>query len=591
MRKLAFFLLATGLTSLAACKTTAPKLERIVGDPPRVTIELTHLSLDEWQVEYQSSRYVTGLLFADDDDGFRKTHWKPSLETTAWKDDYVVCTRPIGCDRFQFKFKTALEPFAEGHEFFHSFKDGARTVFLRYLRVRPWICATPPQPAGKDVQACTQNLQTMSETMTLLTRLPERIYANGIATEVQRFNVRGQRRYAYFGRGRIIDQQWKDEYSDYEARVTSWIIDEDMPGWIKELVPRKLPAVFGVLASDVSKKFPITTELLLGYESVDDERLELRGGNIRGQVQATLSGRPWQRKSTEGIRRLVTVLVHELAHTWTSQIPIRAKGSATSWVEEGGTDALAYVSARKSGFIGAEDHDELWTNALNRCLIGLSGKQALNLDPGPDGGFIPLYTCGSLLWLVAGRHLKPRDPVTGVLELWNVTLFDHREREQITESLVLSGWRKRGIRASTVDRIERIATSTSPERPAWLRSALKDAGVKLSPVRGIRDQGTRGDVALALLGRLLPASCRGIRAFATARGYTFYPGEGCGLFNQPFEVRSVGGVSLSDPMKAHDRAVSECGKKKRVELAGSRKLRVECGRLPPKPVLYTIDRL
>ncbi|HUP58730.1 MAG TPA: hypothetical protein VM598_14825 [Bdellovibrionota bacterium] len=578
------------LLALGGC-SSAPKLERIVGEPPKVTIELTHLALDEWQVEYVLSRFVTGLVFADDDDGFRKTHWKPSLELTAWSGDHVVCTRPAGCDRFQFRFKTTLQPFAENYEFFHAFKDGARTVFLRYLRVRPWICTGPPGSAGKDLQACTQNLQTMSETMTLLTRLPERIYANGIATEVQRFNVRGQRRYAYFGRGRIIDQQWKDEYSDYEARVTSWIIDEEMPGWIKELVPRKLPAIFGVLASDVSKKFPITTELLLGYESSADRNLELRGGNIRGQVQATLSGRPWMKRSTEGVRRLVTVLVHELAHTWTSQIPIRAKGASSSWVEEGGTDALAYVAARRSGFIGEQDHKDLWTSAINRCLIGLSGRNPLNLEPGPDGGFNPLYSCGSVLWLTAGRLVKPRDPVAGVLELWNFTLFDHKERELLTENLVLGGWKRRGLHRPSIERIERIASSASPERPAWLKQALKEAGVKLAPARTITDEGTRSDLALSLLNRILPEACKGVRAFPTERGFSVQPKEGCPLFAQATEIRTIGGVSLADPLKAHDRAASECGRKKKVELGGSRKIKVECGKIGAKPAIYTVMSL
>jgi oligopeptide transport system permease protein len=589
---------AVALAALTGCaaggslhSSDAPPKQEL----PSIQIELTHLSRDEWQADYQLSRHVTGIVFDEDDEALHARTWRATGQGYTWQKASATCTRPEGCDHFQFRFHTVLQELSREYEFFHSFEDGARIVFLRYLRARPWLCKGAPAPNAQAGSRCLPDADSMSETMSLITRLPERIYANGISSETNRFNVRGPRRYAYFGRGRIIDQNWKDTIVDSEARVTSWIIDESMPRWIRDLVPARFPGLMGIFASEVSNQFPVTTELMMGYEHSRARSLELSANNIRGQVQATVTGVSWQRHSKDATARIVSVLVHEIAHTWSSQVAIHTR-SGTSWIEEGGTDALAYAASARSGLIGAGQALELWSSSLNRCLVGLSSPAAPSLDedPGPDGTYHPLYSCGSVLWLLIGKATDPGNAEHGILTAWNYLLHDFKDKPEVSESQVIAAFRSRGIPSRTLARIERIASGERGDRASWLVQALRDSGVRLGPVHAEPDAATRSDLAASLLAQVLPTSCSQQRAIAAGAGFQVYPSAGCPLFKKTQDIRSIEGIDLQrDAGRAYDRSQAVCTKKHRVRLKGSPAgaITSSCTKLRRKPDQFAISSL
>lgn len=364
------------------------------GDPtPAAGAVEIHVQPDgrqPWTVRYETERPVARLIFPQSPDDSRVRGWRPeagfevvsSPEGEALRriDGAAFSTASVAMDPVYRELPKSYAPFSP-------YGDGG----MLFHTGRLFACA----------EAC----------------------ADG---QTYRFTLTSERPVLVDGRREIGEAVWTDrdggrsvyvgDTRPAETEFGAAIIDGALPAAIREQLERELPA-FMSLYADKLGVLDYQPMLFVSYDTRHDElgRVGNQGGTLPGQVFIHLYGAEWERRLAEGGfgDGLRWHFAHEAAHLYQRQL--FAPEPESSWIHEGGAEAMAWLALRDSDPALAEAH---LSEANTRCAASLQAAGSLR-QAISGGDFDAAYVCGFLILVEVDRRVRVADPASdGLFTVW-----------------------------------------------------------------------------------------------------------------------------------------------------------------------------
>ena len=128
---------------------------------------------------------------------------------------------------------------------------------------------------------------------------------------------------------------------------------------------------------------------------IRDRNYNNSAGALPQLIQLSIRGKPWKKRSREGMQKLYKLLAHEVAHLWNSQLYQHNDHGGHAWMHEGGADAFAFRALRDVGIVTDEELSALEDQSFKLC------KQKLKNYPLKDSAvrreFKNYYYCGEFI--------------------------------------------------------------------------------------------------------------------------------------------------------------------------------------------------
>jgi len=413
---LTFLMLVAG--GLAGCGSDAP------GSAPAIGIRVERVPAERaFLVTYDLAVDARALVFKRDRVLFRAQSWTPKTgdQTLArWKGKEAIVSSQV-TRRFEVLVPENFVEFGGDYPFMSEFSDGGIALFTGHLDVVPVACGS--SCSDKELRAAVSEAANGPSPPVYLTLVPapgQKVIAEGVpgqplmsATSIS-LNPSSQGVIAYFG-----------ELEPVPRRGYSVITDPKLPSWIPPVLDRYLPLIVDLHKRKLGRG-PAAPSLIFIPRPTSARRYSstYSGAVVGNRMVLALFGSTWETDTPKVREEFLKLVAHETFHLWNASLYHSVDKPGGAWLHEGSADAFAYLALLELGVLRSERYVELQEEAINRCLVGLSGADLVPSDRSwPARSH---YECGAVI-----EHLIHRRLRRGGADLWKLwsALFDVAARK------------------------------------------------------------------------------------------------------------------------------------------------------------------
>ncbi|MDX1395755.1 MAG: hypothetical protein R3195_15335 [Gemmatimonadota bacterium] len=514
-----------------------------------------------WRATYRLSRPTERLEFVRPANFYRARVWTVATPGYGFEFEggmqYLVARESSAVtDEIVVEFPEYTSQLSAEYELFVRFSDGGRAIYTGHLYARP------------DGREAINTLE--------LAPLPgEKLVI----------------------RGGVHDEPivWTDEYGDgtyafygstepLETDVVIAVLDEGLPGWLREEFDAWIPRVFDWYRERLGEPLPWKPLVLYGHQESRDEGYSYGGGTLTGLIQLTVSGDAWTRPSATAREIALGFVAHEVAHLWNGQLT--SNRGTDPWIHEGSADALADQLLLEFGVLDEAAIARRQTNALNGCFLRLGGdaiKQSRH-SRAP-------YECGHAMALWTEAAIRRARPDLDLLDFWAALVDEALRHDGIYDTeryLEVVG--SFGVSRDVRDRMREAVVGGGGDAVELVVSGLRDAGVPLE-TGGEPTREYRRELARQAMSHVMSTACSGRYSYNGVESFRTFPIAGCEPFVEEMEIDEIAGAGIpSAGDEIYDRVVEACAAAGLVELGGPEVTReVPCDKpLRPRRPWYSL---
>lgn len=381
--------------------------------PPAVDVKVEHLpAARAFRVTYETSFNARALVFNRSQIPFRVRRWMPfagraELQSRGGRE-VLIANAPTQV--FQIMVPEQAIELAGDYPPVTAFSDGSLVLYSGHLDVTPISC----------VEVCTDDdIRSKAKTpapvrLTLVPGTGERVVAGGQPSSSSlTLSPPSEGAFAYFGN---LPLHARGDYSV--------VIDPQMPGWVLAEFDRYFPQVLDLNARKLGRSLPSPTVVMMPYREVATTISSTYSGAVVGnQMLLTLYGDHWKARSNSAREDFLKLMAHESFHFWNASMFHSVDSPGGAWLHEGSADAFAYLALYELGIVQGSRLTELQGEALNRCIVGLSGTDLPSSDRS-SRSMRNYYDCGAIVQQLVNRAARRNGS-----DLWKTwsKLFDRAE--------------------------------------------------------------------------------------------------------------------------------------------------------------------
>jgi hypothetical protein len=281
-----------------------------------------------------------------------------------------------------------------------SFSDGGVALYSGHLDAIPVLCSS----VCRDLDFESIARGNMEITLSFVPAFGERVVSSeGQSITNLSFRSPAFGTFVYFGRTNIV------------RRVGYTVIaDPALPSWILFELDRLFPQLLRLNARKFGRGLDRAPLIFIPFKSGTRRFGLTHSGAVLGdQLLLGLFGPSWSELNDSSREDFLALLAHETFHFWNATLYHSVDRPGGRWLHEGSAEAFSYLALLETGTITRERYDQLETEALNRCLVGLADTTL----PQSNGSFTSrnYYTCGAIIQALAQRALVKRN-----LDLWKL---------------------------------------------------------------------------------------------------------------------------------------------------------------------------
>ncbi len=390
--------LALGLTSCGEKKQV----------PPAVSIRVERLATgDAFHVTWRSEQPTRALVFSRGL-GLREGRWKPvgsGLKFVS-RGGYDILESELDRIEFGAVIPERTSEVIGDYPFLTTFSDGGLVLYTGHLDAASIHCLNLCSPAEIEVARGGFNKTALQ----LIPRNSELIVTEaGVARQQLLFHPPPGGALVYFGRQEVS-----------QANGFSVIADPRLPRWLERETKRLLPKILNLNAAKLGRR-PHEPLVFIPYMNEENSRFSMRhsGSVVGNHVLLSLYGASWERRGPGTLDQYRKLLAHEAFHLWNANLFHNSHRTGTRWLHEGSADEFSILALAELGLLSSRELRQLRTEALNRCLIGLTGATIPESDYAAH--IRNHYDCGSVVQSLLGYQLERQGS-----DLWTFwsSLFD-----------------------------------------------------------------------------------------------------------------------------------------------------------------------
>ncbi|MGH8427936.1 MAG: hypothetical protein ACRES7_08140 [Gammaproteobacteria bacterium] len=374
------------------------------------------------------------------------------------------------------------------------------------------------------------------------------------------------------------------------------VADPGAPHWIVSGIGGALQNALDEYSRLLGQSLSVRPTVYVSYAPGEPHAMPWYHGDVLnyGTVRLSFVGKPWLYASSAA-SNLVDVqlfIAHEAFHFWDGGIKSEQIEPNDSWLEEGGAQLAALLTAERAGWLSSGDFLSRLNGNLQRCLLETGDRPWAALVSGQIGGSI-YYDCGVTFNFMAAALRDPVQPKQGFFNLWGQLLRVEQPEYSTADFLRIA---THGPRSDTAKNLEQALAGTAgslSDPIERLFTALK------IPVSAAGDS-ARLDIPVsavlqAFLLPLLGSACgqQNRLGFWTQKDFikVDVPMQ-CKAFARTKLLVGVGDFKLSDsPLATWHEAFAECSDKGAVEFKTlqGKSLSVPCRAAIPRPPLWLLS--
>ncbi|MHA7872979.1 MAG: hypothetical protein ACX939_11570, partial [Hyphococcus sp.] len=220
------------------------------------------------------------------------------------------------------------------------------------------------------------------------------------------FHALDDNRVSVFGERSKSLTEWQSPYNHpafvyfgpvepLETSTMIAVVDPRTPDWavaeLQDLLPKALSSLEEEFGFGLSTKLNIFLSTNVNGEK---GRLKYGGDALPGQIQVTLTGASWEKKTAQTLDILRSATVHELTHLW--QVGARPRTSAVApWIHEGAADAMAADIMMSLGYWPPQLAAARLRRSRETCERGLEFGSLAGAHARKD--YRTAYACGHVI--------------------------------------------------------------------------------------------------------------------------------------------------------------------------------------------------
>lgn len=324
----ATLLLAT-LLSGAQARTPAPL---------RTELTLTHVAANKWRADYVFSEPVTAVDLGAQIGAYRKQAWRPltpGVELRLGADkEQLHSSKPL--TRLSVEISAYDGYVDNNYAPINRFSDGGSHFYLGFLH---GVLRQRGRERSMDVALKLRGLH--GETV--------------VAPGRPGTDLAG---YAYFGSGRPAPMG-----------RTMVIVDPLAPPWLLEVIQEtsaKVSAFYEQAFQRPLLQAPLVAIAVTGFDGKPGS-MNMKGGASGGGITYRLQGQGLIEDHPRKRQYLASLVAHELAHLWQTNLKRGGVGEDEPWIHEGGAEALMLAALRATGIFTEEATEQYAQRLLKEC--------------------------------------------------------------------------------------------------------------------------------------------------------------------------------------------------------------------------------
>lgn len=349
---------------------------------------LTHVGPDRWQADFALAEPVERINLDLSGGPYRQHAWRVLTPQAALVERAGQESLDAGGRQFaavSIGVIPYLPTMAKSYSAFERFSDGGNALYLGYFQ------GTAVQGTRKRPLRLTLRLRGLGSETVL--GPPERPGTTPA--------------YAYFGPA-----------APTTLGAVDLIVDPQTPAHVARTLEQTLATLGKYYAQALGRPLRHRPLVMLTVNGFEQPGLMSKGGAVGGQMVLQLGGRALL-EDTAGLRqRFASLVAHEMAHLWQSNIERGGIGEDDAWIHEGGAEALSLAALRNSGLLSATEADAFATRWQADCT-----RHGGSVDS-PGG----MYACGYRRFTDTGidifalwTQLMARSEATG--EVYSAAMF------------------------------------------------------------------------------------------------------------------------------------------------------------------------
>lgn len=326
-------------------------------------IVVTHISAEQWVVDYQFSQPIQVLLLGPSVLDYRKSSWQilsPKVALIETNDGEKITSQSEPFSSLRIKVSHYSDYPMDNYAPSAKFSDSGAALYTEFL-------------FGDVISDGT--LHTLSTTFEFKTKLNE-----NIITHPRISNGRGV--YTYFG-----PQEMK------RSGDVDLIIDPNMPKWLEESFIKVVPLVSKVYSQRLKHTLKTIPQVMLSSGDIESmDSFSVKGGAKNNQLVMIYKGKELLQPSKEKQHMLERLIAHEMVHLWQQDVKNGGMSSEEPWIHEGGAEALAVAALVKAN-LWEKDYLEKYSRYYIKRCTEILGEQTLE-EKIEQGNWDAVYACG-----------------------------------------------------------------------------------------------------------------------------------------------------------------------------------------------------
>ncbi len=529
---------------------------------------------EEWNVTYQTTTAVSGLIFTHQKNHFRSSTWQiesPDVHLVVLGDkEALISSSPRS--EWRVRFNTYTNEVYDDYPFMTEFTDGGTSVYTGHLDVTTLQCQSTCTVSDVREQWAPSNEMTYQifpgpgESIVVddhISRLPIELKPGPQGTLI------------YFG------QATPTVMGGYRL-----LVDEKLPKWIQYEIDQYLPQVLDLYRNSLGFDLPKAPIIFVPYIPGNTVTLSNAiGGVINQHLQIALYGSQWSKRTDKNREALLKLLFHEVFHFWNSFRFKTVDIPGGKWLHEGSADAMAHLALLDLGIVSQTRYQQLNSEALNRCLVGISGTSlALSKTRTELRNF---YDCGMAFNLMAQASVEPADQPDNLFRFWRELFHQAESADRIyTHDMFFHLIEGQTWGKAAPAFIKQIVAQplTSPDET--FTEAFKGLGIKLETQTDAWPNWYHEVLSSKAIDSIMARDCRGSGVYAIADKMVQIVGDqNCDHLKSYYQAISIGGHSLlTAGVLAYDFIQETCQLSPSVALKTNQgEIEAACPNLPRRP--------
>lgn len=385
-------LMASLFVILAACTQAETQTIETPIEPLEAGALSIHVNAasqgEVWSVQYRTGDLIDRLIFPRSAGDYRRDTWMLPDEFELVRDNHIdTIQRKDGAS-----FNAVSAEFIPYDNIIHgeytpflSFTDGSMVVFTGQFSLghRPYSVDTQNTD---DIYAGAVRFDSVS--LSLDPGPFDRFIAQGdVQSESVTYdNDAGE--FVYLGDG-VIEQ----------TSSMDMIFDPDTPAWIRDTITQTMGPLSAFYQNELYER-QIRPLMITTVGVLENGQYSMKGDVIANQLVMSLEFEPDYATQEQMGARLQALFAHEVAHLW--QRGRRGFGWS-SWIHEGGAEAISRLGLEASGLTTSEDTQAFFDAMIESC--------SAMLEDGPyqtahaRGHSFAGYQCGAVVHLATDHAL------------------------------------------------------------------------------------------------------------------------------------------------------------------------------------------